>query len=158
MRFQGEQMSKDGSDYSPSSPSAVSVLPTGWTISSCLTRQYHYVDEPMTWTEAQTYCREKYTDLATIENMEDMDKILSAVSSSQSDAVWIGLYSNIEWKWSTGEELTTEAGTTAMSPTFIKVISSVSALEKMDYGGMTVVMKNTYFFVTQVKQENKLVQ
>uniref|UniRef100_A0A3Q3FJP6 C-type lectin domain-containing protein n=1 Tax=Labrus bergylta TaxID=56723 RepID=A0A3Q3FJP6_9LABR len=79
------------------------VLLTGWNISSCLPYQYHYVAEPMTWTEAQTYCRETYTDLATVENIEEMDQLLSTVPSLLDEHfVWIGLYSKIEWKWSDG--------------------------------------------------------
>ncbi|XP_042257521.1 lymphocyte antigen 75-like [Thunnus maccoyii] len=54
----------------------------------------------MKWTEAQTYCRETYTDLATIENTEDMNQLINTVPSASQ--VWIGLYSNIDWKWSDG--------------------------------------------------------
>ena len=57
----------------------------------------------MSWTEAQTYCREKYTDLATIENTEEMNQLISTVSSAgHSSEVWIGLYSKINWRWSDG--------------------------------------------------------
>eukprot|EP00064_Thunnus_orientalis_P007685 superscaffoldBa00000868_g7707 len=57
----------------------------------------------MTWTEAQTYCRETYTDLATIENTEDMNQLINTVSSAgYNSQVWIGLYRVIDWKWSDG--------------------------------------------------------
>ncbi|XP_034546292.1 secretory phospholipase A2 receptor-like [Notolabrus celidotus] len=56
----------------------------------------------MTWTEAQTYCREKYTDLATIENTEETDQLHGTVSPLHNSYTWIGLYSKIEWKWSDG--------------------------------------------------------
>nr|XP_029133853.1 secretory phospholipase A2 receptor-like [Labrus bergylta] len=57
----------------------------------------------MTWTEAQTYCREVYTDLATIENMEEMEQLISTVPSLyQNYLTWIGMYSKITWKWSDG--------------------------------------------------------
>ena len=76
---------------------------TGWPIfSTCLLHQYHFVAEPMNWTEAQTYCREKHTDLATIENIEDVKQLNNTVSSGYNSDVWIGLYSNIDWKWSDG--------------------------------------------------------
>ena len=56
-----------------------------------------------TWTEAQSYCREWYTDLATIGNTEEMRKLNDTVSAAgHSSDVWIGLYSHIDWKWSDG--------------------------------------------------------
>ncbi|XP_044198483.1 putative C-type lectin domain family 20 member A [Thunnus albacares] len=77
---------------------------SGWSIfSTCRLHQYHFVAEPMNWTEAQTYCRETYTDLATIENTEDMNQLINTVSSAGYDSqVWIGLYRVIDWKWSDG--------------------------------------------------------
>ncbi|CAB1439859.1 unnamed protein product [Pleuronectes platessa] len=73
------------------------------TFSTCLLHQYHFVSDVMNWTEAQSYCREKYTDLATIENTEEMKKLKDTVSAAgNSSEVWIGLYSHIDWKWSDG--------------------------------------------------------
>ncbi|XP_070978460.1 C-type lectin lectoxin-Phi1-like, partial [Oncorhynchus clarkii lewisi] len=71
-----------------------------FTLSSC---QYHYVRDPKNWTEAQRYCREKYTDLATVSNMEDMNRLNHlTIDSGYVGAVWIGLkkgqYSR--WQWS----------------------------------------------------------
>ncbi|XP_034468637.1 secretory phospholipase A2 receptor-like [Hippoglossus hippoglossus] len=73
------------------------------TFSTCLPRQYHFVPDAMNWNEAQSYCRETYTDLATIENTEEMKKLNDTVSTAgHSSEVWIGLYSHIDWKWSDG--------------------------------------------------------
>ncbi|XP_035004173.2 C-type mannose receptor 2-like [Hippoglossus stenolepis] len=73
------------------------------TFSTCLLHQYHFVSDKMNWTEAQSYCRETYTDLATIENTEEMKKLNDTVSAAgNSSKVWIGLYSHIDWKWSDG--------------------------------------------------------
>ncbi|KAM9402111.1 putative C-type lectin domain family 20 member A isoform 4-T4 [Salvelinus alpinus] len=71
-----------------------------FTLSSC---QYHYVTDPKNWTEAQRYCREKYTDLATVSNMEDMNRLNHLTIDSDYDcAVWIGLKKgqNSRWQWS----------------------------------------------------------
>ncbi|XP_034471071.1 macrophage mannose receptor 1-like isoform X2 [Hippoglossus hippoglossus] len=73
------------------------------TFSTCLLHQYHFVSDAMNWTEAQSYCRETYTDLATIENTEEMKKLKDTVSAAgHNSEVWIGLYSHIDWKWSDG--------------------------------------------------------
>uniref|UniRef100_A0A8C7YZS9 C-type lectin domain-containing protein n=1 Tax=Oryzias sinensis TaxID=183150 RepID=A0A8C7YZS9_9TELE len=71
--------------------------------SSLLIRQYHIVNQPLNWTEAQTYCRKKYTDLATIENSEEMNQLINTISSfGYSNNFWIGLYNEINWRWSEG--------------------------------------------------------
>uniref|UniRef100_A0A3Q2E4M2 C-type lectin domain-containing protein n=1 Tax=Cyprinodon variegatus TaxID=28743 RepID=A0A3Q2E4M2_CYPVA len=67
------------------------------------TRHYHFFSEPLTWNEAQTFCRQKYTDLATIENSEEHNLLYKTLQSAgYSSDVWIGLYSEIDWKWSDG--------------------------------------------------------
>ncbi|CAM4666779.1 unnamed protein product [Leuciscus chuanchicus] len=70
------------------------------TQSSC-TRQYHFVSESKTWTEAQRHCRENYTDLATIDNMEEMNRLIKTVRGTYFGSAWIGLYDDLNsWKWS----------------------------------------------------------
>uniref|UniRef100_A0A3B3ZC39 C-type lectin domain-containing protein n=1 Tax=Periophthalmus magnuspinnatus TaxID=409849 RepID=A0A3B3ZC39_9GOBI len=56
---------------------------------------YHFIDVAMTWTEAQQYCRQHYTDLATIHNTEDLDKL------TRPSTYWrfMGNDSN-SWRWS----------------------------------------------------------
>ncbi|KAF7653565.1 hypothetical protein LDENG_00081330 [Lucifuga dentata] len=63
----------------------------------------------MEWSDAQTYCREKYTDLATMDDMEDMNKVIAAVGSVRN--VWIGLHDkDWNWKWSlTGDSFNEES-------------------------------------------------
>lgn len=68
--------------------------------STCVYHQYHYVPVLKTWTEAQTYCRQTYTDLATIENTEEMDYLYDRVSFfGYNSTVWIGAYFSIAWGW-----------------------------------------------------------
>uniref|UniRef100_A0A669EIB9 C-type lectin domain-containing protein n=1 Tax=Oreochromis niloticus TaxID=8128 RepID=A0A669EIB9_ORENI len=64
------------------------------------TNKYHFVNQLMTWTEAQSYCRANFTDLVTIYN-SDINQLLFSVSTRISTWAWIGLYDDrYSWKWS----------------------------------------------------------
>ncbi|RXN11533.1 macrophage mannose receptor 1-like isoform X1 [Labeo rohita] len=94
---------------------AVSFSDSGsWTDENCNTalpficysglassRQYHFLSKNKTWTEAQRYCRQNYTDLATIDNMEEMNRLINTVNGSYNGSAWIGLYDDVNsWRWS----------------------------------------------------------
>ncbi|GLD64671.1 uncharacterized protein AKAME5_001620300 [Lates japonicus] len=65
---------------------------------SCLyERQYHFINQLKTWPEAQRYCREKHTDLATINDEEDIRELTGLVGSGFQYA-HVGLYRG--WTWS----------------------------------------------------------
>ncbi|KAI4888776.1 hypothetical protein NFI96_009010 [Prochilodus magdalenae] len=65
---------------------------------------YHFINEMKNWTEAQRYCRESYTDLATVHSMVEMKELNEAIKSSSISqrSVWIGLRrgNTKKWMWS----------------------------------------------------------
>ncbi|XP_010779381.1 lectin BRA-3-like, partial [Notothenia coriiceps] len=52
----------------------------------------------MNWTEAQSYCREHHTDLASVRNETENQQIVELLPAG---IYWIGLYRD-SWKWSDG--------------------------------------------------------
>ncbi|XP_063734780.1 macrophage mannose receptor 1-like isoform X2 [Eleginops maclovinus] len=77
----------------------VTLLISGICLSSCShfpPRTFYYFDLKMNWTDAQNYCREKYTDLATIASMDDIGMLAPAFPYSWA---WIGLIDDRKsWK------------------------------------------------------------
>ena len=57
--------------------------------------RYVFVDQYMNWTEAQRYCREYYTDLVSVRNETENQKLRSLVNYYY--AAWIGLYRTRSW-------------------------------------------------------------
>ncbi len=70
------------------------------TFTSSVPHEYVFVNESKTWAEAQRYCREKYTDLAIIENEQETVQLTDKVTEDYIDLAWIGLYDDLNsWKW-----------------------------------------------------------
>ncbi|XP_053086693.1 putative C-type lectin domain family 20 member A [Pangasianodon hypophthalmus] len=63
---------------------------------------YHAVLAKVTWTDAQSHCREMYSDLATIVSNNDWMRLKKEVASKNlTSAAWTGLYNDINsWRWS----------------------------------------------------------
>ncbi|XP_008401130.1 macrophage mannose receptor 1-like [Poecilia reticulata] len=79
---------------------SVCIFSALFPVSSSAQRKYIYIDEAKNWIDARSYCQEKFTDLATIENKEDMEELKDlATSLGRRDTAWIGLFFNI-WSWS----------------------------------------------------------
>ncbi|KAA8577397.1 hypothetical protein FQN60_016764, partial [Etheostoma spectabile] len=57
------------------------------------------VNSSLTWTGAQNYCRTQYTDLASVRDMTENQKIHGMLGGR--GVFWIGLFRD-SWKWSDG--------------------------------------------------------
>ncbi|XP_036419930.1 macrophage mannose receptor 1-like isoform X2 [Colossoma macropomum] len=68
-------------------------------VSASVPYQYLFVNENKTWTEAQSYCRQMNTELATINNMEEMENLNATLKDKARSLVWIGLEKGDTWKW-----------------------------------------------------------
>ncbi|TKS93172.1 Macrophage mannose receptor 1 [Collichthys lucidus] len=67
-------------------------------------RLYHFLNTPRTWSEARSFCRENYVDLATVDDMEENMQLIETVGDADVSGIWIGLErSGTEWwVWSDG--------------------------------------------------------
>lgn len=57
--------------------------------------KYFFVDELKNWNEALSYCRQTYTDLATIENEEDVKTLNNMAASLGKTSVSISVYGKL---------------------------------------------------------------
>lgn len=85
--------------------SAVFPPPPGLcALTFCAPREYHFIDSPQSWSQAQSHCRQHYTDLATVRNIEEMNLLVNTAlqtSGGFREKAWIGLYDNLtSWQWS----------------------------------------------------------
>uniref|UniRef100_A0A3B3SIK5 C-type lectin domain-containing protein n=1 Tax=Paramormyrops kingsleyae TaxID=1676925 RepID=A0A3B3SIK5_9TELE len=85
-----------------------------YTSCSCLSRHFYFVNMNKNWTEAQSYCRDNYTGLATFDDMKDMNEMLNTLGTSYNKVAWIGLEKGNEkkWQWSLADrEFYSDGGT-----------------------------------------------
>ncbi|KAL7398774.1 hypothetical protein ABVT39_015087 [Epinephelus coioides] len=96
-----------------------------------------------TWTEAQSYCRENYTDLATVDNMEDMNTLNNTANTSKLvhpngwRGAWIGLYRDTySWRWSLSDTSFYKPGETEFrrwrdgEPSYINSTAHCTAMDE----------------------------
>lgn len=65
-----------------------------------ITKRFTWGAGSMTWSAAQTYCRQYATDLAKVQSQLENDRLQVMLSGSQA---WIGL-TGLFWLWSDGSE------------------------------------------------------
>ncbi|XP_058870345.1 macrophage mannose receptor 1-like isoform X1 [Acipenser ruthenus] len=69
-------------------------------------RKHVFVETKKSWSEAQRYCREKHTDLATVRSQEEAKQLLNITGASLWGS-WIGLYRDDtqNWQWSNSDDV-----------------------------------------------------
>ncbi|CAL8386353.1 unnamed protein product [Boreogadus saida] len=70
-------------------------------------KSYCYEDQKLSWTDAQQHCRERNVDLATVDNVADLQHLQESRTgfNYDNDFMWIGLYDDrTRWKWSLGDQ------------------------------------------------------
>ncbi|CAL8406963.1 unnamed protein product [Arctogadus glacialis] len=69
-------------------------------------RQHCLIETPKSWSDAQSYCRERGYDLATIDDMGAIKSLLALNADRAHDELWIGLhYGGPErWHWSLADK------------------------------------------------------
>ncbi|KTF80677.1 hypothetical protein cypCar_00031652 [Cyprinus carpio] len=67
--------------------------------------EYQFMNQSMTWLDAQSYCRARFTDLAAVTTMNDVNRLVNTVTPGRSGSVWIGLHAVgvKRWVWSMGD-------------------------------------------------------
>lgn len=71
-------------------------------------REYYLITKGKTWSKAQSHCRADFTDLATIDGPDTMQRLTDITAASgKGRSIWIGLNKAGEsvWMWSSGEIL-----------------------------------------------------
>ncbi|KAG8006109.1 Macrophage mannose receptor 1 [Nibea albiflora] len=66
--------------------------------------EFAFVNETMSWSDAQKYCRENYADLATVRNVTENTEIRMMMSTT--NFAWIGLFRDPNMYWSDGSNFT----------------------------------------------------
>ncbi|KAK6466649.1 secretory phospholipase A2 receptor-like, partial [Huso huso] len=70
-------------------------------------KEHVLVETVMSWSAAQSYCREKHTDLATVCSQEEAEQLLNITGASLIANAWIGLYRDDtqNWQWSNSDDV-----------------------------------------------------
>ncbi|XP_019948148.1 macrophage mannose receptor 1-like isoform X2 [Paralichthys olivaceus] len=77
------------------------ILISGFSFFTVESSDFHLIDQSRSYEDAKSYCRETFTDLATVHNLADMNNLTSLVSTAANRA-WIGLEAGAVrmWHWS----------------------------------------------------------
>ncbi|XP_035771599.1 putative C-type lectin domain family 20 member A [Neolamprologus brichardi] len=66
-------------------------------------KTYYLIEELKNWTQAQSYCRSHYTDLASGLDQVDGEELTMMKKKRDPSNAWIGLFKD-SWRWSDGND------------------------------------------------------
>uniref|UniRef100_A0A672FKF3 C-type lectin domain-containing protein n=1 Tax=Salarias fasciatus TaxID=181472 RepID=A0A672FKF3_SALFA len=76
------------------------IFPGVFCLTSCGEYGFVVVDEALSWTEAQKFCREQHIDLASVTTMDDVENLKRMTAQNPNEKYWIGLYFvETPWTW-----------------------------------------------------------
>uniref|UniRef100_A0A3B4A4G1 C-type lectin domain-containing protein n=1 Tax=Periophthalmus magnuspinnatus TaxID=409849 RepID=A0A3B4A4G1_9GOBI len=86
--------------------SSAHFSPKGLFCLSVSGRAYRLIEDQLSWTEAQSYCRAQYLDLATVDDQEQLNLLINVTQRNPPlGHVWTGLYDDMDsWRWSLQKE------------------------------------------------------
>ncbi|KAK7898418.1 hypothetical protein WMY93_019271 [Mugilogobius chulae] len=69
---------------------------------ACAERPFTFVNKHLNWTLAQAFCRERCTDLVTVSDQQENQKLME-LAEDLNECIWIGIRQNSDnWRWSSG--------------------------------------------------------
>uniref|UniRef100_A0A669CK89 C-type lectin domain-containing protein n=1 Tax=Oreochromis niloticus TaxID=8128 RepID=A0A669CK89_ORENI len=116
-----------------------------WSTRPCLEQRHFFcydaatnkhimVQILVTWSDAQSYCRQTYTDLSTINNLQDNTQVASLMPN-YFYSTWIGLYRT--WTWSnsnTASNLSWGPGQPDNSVNCVTIVGSTGSFNSHNCG------------------------
>ncbi|XP_071324438.1 C-type mannose receptor 2-like isoform X3 [Trachinotus anak] len=81
------------------SPTLYLIFISGFCSFTVGSSDFHLTDISKTYIKAKSHCREMYTDLATVSSLEDMNNLITLVSTTSTVRAWIGLEIGDVWTW-----------------------------------------------------------
>ncbi|XP_048039108.1 macrophage mannose receptor 1-like [Megalobrama amblycephala] len=126
------------------------LIPSTGILSKTLCDPYRFIliEEPKTWLESQSYCREKHLDLATVQSDEDRVKLKEAADAANFDSfAWTGFYNGIlTWRWSYKNEAISYVKWDSLEPDTYRTHEACAFIKKNELWGDTTCLEEKYFF------------
>ncbi len=106
------------------------------------------IEEPKTWAEAQSYCREKHMDLATVQSDEDRAKLKEAANDVNFQSfAWIGFYNGVlTWRWSYQNTVVSYTKWESWEPDMSRTNEACAFIDVNQRWGDVNCLEEKYFF------------